>query len=185
VTDRARPGLYSVGHGARDLDTFLALLRAAGIRRLVDVRTAPGSRKHPHFGKDELSRSLTEVGIEYRWERDLGGWRRPKPDSPHTALRADAFRGYADHMDTPEFQDALSRLVRSGAEVPTVFMCSESVWWRCHRRLLSDALVARGLEVCHLMDGGRLTRHEPSGAARIVGGRLVYDVEEGQQELPA
>ena len=179
------PRLFSVGHGARPLDVFLALLQGASVGRLVDVRSAPGSRKHPHFGKDELSRSLAAVGIDYRWERDLGGWRRPKPDSPHTALRSDGFRGYADHMESAAFERALERLEESAADGTVAFMCSESLWWRCHRRLISDALAARGHEVQHLMEGGRLERHRLSPAARVHGVGLVYDVEEGQQELPA
>jgi uncharacterized protein (DUF488 family) len=174
-----------VGHGARDIERFLELLRKAGVRRLVDVRTAPGSRKHPQFGKEELAGSLVRAGVEYRWERDLGGWRRPRPDSPHSALRSEGFRGYADHMETPEFIRAIDRLIEWGGGAPTAFMCSESLWWRCHRRLLSDALLVRGCEVLHLMDGGRIDRHPLSSAARVDGDRLVYDVEEGQQQLLA
>ena len=177
------PTLYSIGHGARSIDGFLDLLRTAGIRRLVDVRTAPGSRKHPHFGKDSLAEWLGQVGIEYAWERDLGGWRRPHPGSPHTALRSGGFQGYADHMETEEFAAATGRLIEAGSGRPTAFMCSESLWWRCHRRLLSDALTVRGCEVLHLLDGGRLDRHRLSPMARVEGSRLVYDVEEGQQEL--
>jgi uncharacterized protein (DUF488 family) len=180
-----RPELFSLGHGARALEVFLDLLRGAEVIRLVDVRTAPGSKKHPHFGKDELSRSLAGVGIEYSWERDLGGWRRPNDGSPHVALRAEGFRGYADHMESPEFREALGRLIQFDVEGPTAFMCSESLWWRCHRRLISDALVARGHHVHHLMEGGRLERHGLWSAARVQGEGLVYDVEEGQQQLMA
>jgi uncharacterized protein (DUF488 family) len=185
VSDRRSRRFLSVGHGARPIGVFLAMLQGAGVGRLVDVRSAPGSRKHPHFGKDELARSLAGVGIDYRWERDLGGWRRPKPDSPHTALRSDGFRGYADHMESAAFERALERLVEAAEDATVAFMCSESLWWRCHRRLISDALVARGQEVQHLMEGGRLDRHRLSPAARVQGSRLAYDVEEGQQELPA
>ena len=185
MSDARASRLLSVGHGARPLGVFLALLEGAGVERLVDVRSAPGSRKHPHFGKDELAGSLAGAGIDYRWERDLGGWRRPRPDSAHTALRSDGFRGYADHMESAEFERALERLVGSTIGTTVAFMCSESLWWRCHRRLISDALVARGHEVQHLMEGGRLERHRLSAAARVTSTGIVYDVEEGQQELPA
>ena len=177
------PTLFSVGHAARSIDAFLDLLRGAGVRRLVDVRTAPGSRKNPQFGKDPLAASLGETGIEYRWERDLGGWRKPKPGSRHRALRSAGFQGYADHMETAEFAAALDRLIASGAEGVAAFMCSESLWWRCHRRLLSDALVERGCDVLHLMEGGRIDRHGLSPWARVEAGRLVYDLEVGQQEV--
>jgi uncharacterized protein (DUF488 family) len=179
-----RPTLISVGHGARAIDVFLNLVRGAGVERVVDVRSAPGSRKHPHFGKDALAASLAEEGMEYRWERDLGGWRRPRPGSPHSALRSGGFQGYADHMESDAFTAAVDRLVESGFATRTAFMCSESLWWRCHRRLLSDALTIRGCEVLHLMEGGQLERHRLPAMARVDSGRLVYDVEEGQQELP-
>jgi uncharacterized protein (DUF488 family) len=188
VTDlEAGSALFSFGHGARPLEVFLDLLRGAGIRRLVDVRTAPGSKKHPHFGRDALGASLADAGIEYRWEPSLGGWRRPKPDSRHVALRSSGFRGYADHMETEEFAHAVDRLIAEGSEHRTAFMCSESLWWRCHRRLLSDALTVRGCRVLHLMEGGRLEPHTLSSMARLEGGSLVYDVaaDSGitQQEL--
>src|SRR6059036_1101442 len=105
MTEIGRPMLFSVGHGARDLDAFLELLRGAGIEQLVDVRTAPGSRKHPHFGQNALADSLQREGIAYRWEKDLGGFRKASPDSRHTALRTPGFRGYADHMETDRFRE--------------------------------------------------------------------------------
>jgi uncharacterized protein (DUF488 family) len=176
------PTLLSVGHGARPLEAFLDLLNGGEVRLLVDVRTAPGSRKHPHFGRESLAASLRESGVDYRWERALGGWRKPRPDSHHTGLRSAGFRGYADHMDTEEFAHALDRLIASGAERRTAFMCSESLWWRCHRRLLSDALLVRGCEVFHLMERGKLERHRLTRSARVVDARLVYDIEEGRQE---
>jgi uncharacterized protein (DUF488 family) len=177
--------LRSVGHGARSLEAFLAILRVAGIRRLVDVRTAPGSRLHPQFGRDELARSLEVVGIAYVWRKDLGGWRTPRADSPHTAIRNRSFRGYADHMDTEEFTSALSWLIETSAEVPTAFLCSESLWWRCHRRMIADALIVRGVEVRHLMDGGREEPHRLHPAARVAGERLIYDVEGPEQQTLA
>ncbi|HXF57824.1 MAG TPA: DUF488 domain-containing protein, partial [Actinomycetota bacterium] len=100
----AGPTVFTVGHGARPLEEFLAVLEGAGVRRLVDVRTAPGSRRHPHFGREELAAALAARGIQYVWRRELGGWRRSRPDSPHTAIRSPGFPGYADHMETEEFQ---------------------------------------------------------------------------------
>ena len=181
-----RPTLFTIGHGTRTSGELIALLRAAGIRRLVDVRTAPGSRRHPQLGKAALERAFEAAGIEYTWRRDLGGWRKPSPDSPHVALRSPAFRGYADHMDSREFADALDWLVGTSAHTPTAIMCAESLWWRCHRRMLADALVVRGCEVLHIMEGGRPIPHRIHPAARVTGARLVYDVvQPEQQELRA
>lgn len=172
------PLLYSVGHGARPLEAFLALLRRAGVWRLVDVRTAPGSRRHPQFGKDALAEALEAAGIEYVWRgADLGGFRKPRPDSRHTALRNDMFRGFADHMDTPAFRDALEWLLASGAETPTAFMCAESDWHRCHRRMIADAVLARGGRVVHLLDRGD-EEHVLHPAARIEDDWPVYEVGE-------
>ena len=176
-----------MGHKARPIEEFLAILRDAGIERLIDVRTAPGSRKHPQFGKDALAGSLEAAGIAYVWRRELGGFRKPKPpgQSPHTALESPAFRGYADHMDTEEFEAGLQWLIGSGRDAPTAFMCAESLWWRCHRRMLSDALVAHGCVVFHLLGPGRREPHRLHQAARIDGSRVVYDVAgPEQQSLP-
>jgi uncharacterized protein (DUF488 family) len=175
--------LYTVGHGARPIEDLTAVVQGAGIALVVDVRSFPGSRRHPQFGKDALAASLRDAGIDYLWERDLGGFRQPRPDSRHTALRADGFRGYADHMETPEFDAAVRRVMREGAQRPAAVMCAESLWWRCHRRLLADSLVARGCEVRHVMPDGRQETHRLSGSARLVDGDVVYDVAEGQQEL--
>jgi uncharacterized protein (DUF488 family) len=175
--------VVSVGHGARSIDAFLDLLDAGGVELVVDVRTAPGSRRHPHFGKDALAESLAARGIGYRWEPDLGGFRAPDPRSPHTALRHDAFRGYADHMGTEPFRAALARVIEAARAGHPAVMCSESVWWRCHRRLIADALVARGCRVQHLLDGPRLEEHRLTPEARRERGELVYDLHQGQQRL--
>ena len=160
------------------------MLQDAGIRRVVDVRTGPGSRKHPQFGQKELQASLLAEGIEYVWRKDLGGWRKPRPDSPHVSLRSPAFRGYADYMDTEEFDRAIRWLIETSADMPTAFMCAESVWWRCHRRMIADALVARGCTVVHLMGEGRNEQHRLHPAGRVDGTRVVYDTEEtGQRRL--
>jgi uncharacterized protein (DUF488 family) len=179
--------VFTVGHGARDIDTFLELLRGAGVRRLVDVRTAPGSRKHPQFGKDALAASLEEAGITYEWwGPDLGGWRRARPDSRHIALRSSGFRGYADHMETESFRRARDRLIETSTRLPTAVMCAESLWWRCHRRMLADALTAAGCQVRHIMEGGRNDLHRLSPTARLDGEVVIYDVpeeESGQGRL--
>jgi uncharacterized protein (DUF488 family) len=175
-------GIFTVGHGARPVEEFLAVLRSAGVRRLVDVRTAPGSRKHPQFGKDALERALEEADIDYVWKKELGGWRKPRPDSPHTALRSASFRGYADHMGTEEFESAVRWLIETGSEQPTSVMCAESLWWRCHRRMLADALVARGCEVTHLLAPGRSEPHRLHPAARLDGTAVIYDREQPEQQ---
>jgi uncharacterized protein (DUF488 family) len=175
--------IYTIGHGARALDEFLGLLHGTGITRLIDVRTAPGSRKHPHFGKDALAAVLEKAGIEYVWRKELGGWRRPRPDSRHTALRSGGFRGYADHMESAEFREVRDWLIRTSARVPTAVMCAESLWWRCHRSMLADALVAAGQEVLHIMTGGRLELHRLHPTARIVEDLPVYDRPVGQARL--
>jgi uncharacterized protein (DUF488 family) len=144
----------------------------------VDVRTAPGSRKHPQFGRDRLAAAATMAGIDYAWRKDLGGWRTPNPGSPHTALESSAFRGYADYMDTEEFRAALAWLMQRAAGGPTAFLCAESVWWRCHRRMIADALLAGGWTVLHLMGSGRAEPHRLHPAARLDGRDVVYDVDQ-------
>ena len=179
--------VFTIGHGARSIEDFVSLLRGAGVEVLVDVRTAPGSRKHPQFGRDALETSLAEAGTGYLWEgRDLGGWRRARSGSRHTALRSPGFRGYADHMETEGFRQARERLLLRAGRAPTAVMCAESRWWRCHRRLLADALVAAGAEVRHIMDGPKVEPHRLSAQARIEGGLPVYDVAEedsGQRRI--
>jgi uncharacterized protein (DUF488 family) len=168
--------IFTIGHGTKPFDEFVESLKSAGIRLLVDVRTAPGSKRNPQYGRDSLERSLRNAGIEYRWMQELGGFRKPRPDSPNIALRNAAFRGYADHMETEGFREGLAQLERMAMELPTAMMCAESVWWRCHRRLLSDALAARGWSVEHLMPDGSRAAHVLQREARMQdGGVLVYD----------
>ncbi len=174
--------IFAVGHGTRPIDELLVLLSGAGVRRLVDVRTAPGSRRNPQFGNDVLAASLEAAGIEYVWRKDLGGFRKPLPETRHTALRARPFQGYADYMDTEEFRAGLQWLIETSRDIPTAIMCAETLWWRCHRRMISDSLVAGGCEVLHLIHEAAGTPHELHPAARVEDGRLVYDVG-GQAEL--
>jgi len=179
---RTGPTIFTIGHGTRSIAGFLAILREAGIRRLVDVRTAPGSRKHPQFGQKELEGSLRSAEIDYVWRKILGGWRKPRPDSPHVSIRSAGFRGYADHMDSEEFDLAVRWLIDTSVDVPTAFMCAESVWWRCHRRMIADALTARGCAVLHLMAEGQREPHRLHPAARLEGVRVLYDRQEPDQQ---
>jgi uncharacterized protein (DUF488 family) len=181
VTATAGPTIFTVGHGTRSIHDFLSILREARIRRIVDVRTAPGSRKHPQFGQRELKTSLESAGIDYVWRQDLGGWRKPRPDSAHVALRSAGFRGYADYMESDEFKQAVSWLIETSARAPTAIMCAESVWWRCHRRMISDALTARGCAVVHLMSEGKREPHRLHRAARLEGDRLIYDLQQAER----
>ena len=167
--------IFSVGHGARPLDEFLAVLAEASIRTLADIRTFPGSRRHPQFGQDALRDSLARAGIEYVHLRGLGGRRDPLPDSPHTALRVAAFRGYADHMASDEFASDLLLLEERARVAATAYMCAETLWWRCHRRMLSDLLAIRGCDVTHLLAPGKSEPHRVWDVARVVGNTLVYD----------
>jgi uncharacterized protein (DUF488 family) len=171
------PGLLTLGHGTAAVGELLALLEQAGARRLVDVRTAPGSRRHPHVRREAMAGWLADAGFAYRWEPELGGFRRPDPASVNTALRHPAFRGYADYMREPRFWAALDRLLTEAAAEPTVAMCSETLWWRCHRRLLADAAVlVRGAEILHLDHRGRLEPHRPTDGVRRDGDLLAYDL---------
>jgi uncharacterized protein (DUF488 family) len=169
--------LRTVGHGTLPADTFADLVRGAGVDDVVDVRSYPGSRRNPQYGREAMEDWLPQAGVAYAWLRDLGGRRRPHPGSPHVALRNDAFRAYADYMETGDFADGVRRLLDEHELDRTTVMCSESVWWRCHRRLLADHLVlVRGLDVVHLMHDGRQTPHAVTDGARRDGDRVVYDV---------
>jgi uncharacterized protein (DUF488 family) len=170
------PTVHTVGHSTRGLEELVGLLEAFEIRLVFDVRRFPGSRRYPHFGRDTLAASLSSRGIEYRHEPDLGGRRSPRPGSPNHAWRAAAFRGYADHMATPEFESAIQRVAESCSQHPAV-MCAEAVPWRCHRQLIADALVARGIEVHHILGRGQTMPHALHPQARVTAeGRIVYDL---------
>ncbi len=168
--------LLTAGHGTLTEDQLGKLLTGAGVERLIDVRTAPGSRRHPHVSRAALEGWLPRLGIPYSWEPRLGGWRRPGPDSLNTALRNDSFRGYADYMGTPPFWEALDQVLSTAAEYRTVVMCSEAVYWRCHRRLIADgAELGRQAVVRHLGHDGSLVRHRLTDGVRQDGNLLVYD----------
>jgi uncharacterized protein (DUF488 family) len=171
--------VWSVGHGARPLEEFLATIRSASIELLIDVRMFPGSRRHPHFSRESLDLALSEAGIRYEWWGEtLGGRRKAVEKTRHPAWRNDSFRAYADHMDTEDFRGSLRRvqeLARAGTRLAV--MCSETLWWRCHRRLISDALTVDGFEVVHLISPREQQGHRLHGSLRVdEDGRPVYDV---------
>jgi uncharacterized protein (DUF488 family) len=173
--------IYTIGHSTRALDDFIALLTAHGVTALADIRTVPKSRRHPHFSDEALAISLPAADIAYRHFAGLGGLRKPRRDSTNTAWRHSGFRGYADYMQTPEFDRALDELLAwRQASVTWVgaarvgMMCAEAVWWQCHRQLTADALVARGIEVRHIMSTGAAARHTLTDFARVADGRVTY-----------
>jgi len=170
--------IWTVGHSTRTIDEFVAALESHGIKLLVDVRSLPGSKRYPQFNKEALSASLHKVGIRYEHFVELGGRRKAPPNSRNIAWQNASFRGYADYMETEEFQKGIERLVDLAKEVgPTAIMCAEAVWWRCHRALISDYLKARGIEVMHIIDANKSDPHPYTSAARIVDGELSYRSE--------
>ena len=169
--------LFTVGHGTRSTEELVKVLDDAGVEMLIDVRRFPGSRRHPHFARAALEESLPAAGIAYEWRGDtMGGRRNPAPDSPNVAWRVDAFRGYADHLASEEFRSALAELEARAKNTHQAVMCAETVWWRCHRRLIADSLVAHGHEVIHLGLGRDATHKLHENARNIADGYLVYDV---------
>lgn len=166
--------IWTIGHSTRTLEEFLSLLQAYGVEAIADVRSFPGSRKYPHFGQELLAESLRERGFGYEWFQKLGGRRRARPDSPNTVWRNVSFRGYADYMETPAFQEAVEVLLDHAATARTALMCAEAVWWRCHRSMIADHLCVHGIEVVHILDERNQKLHPMTAPARVVDGRLTY-----------
>jgi uncharacterized protein (DUF488 family) len=166
--------IWTIGHSTRPPDEFIDLLRDERIELLADVRRYPASRMHPHFNADALTRSLAAVDVRYAGYPELGGRRSPRADSANTRWRNASFRGYADYMETPDFDDALMRLMGAAGDARTAIMCAEAPWWRCHRALIADALKARGVEVLHIMGGKEPIVHPYTSAASVVDGKLYY-----------
>jgi uncharacterized protein (DUF488 family) len=173
-----QPTVWTVGHSTRSADEFLSLLRAHDIAAIADVRRFPGSRRHPHFSREALEVFLPRHGIEYVWMPELGGRRNPVPNSKNTGWRVAQFQGYADYMETPEFASAVERLLTLAATKRSAMMCAESLWWRCHRRLVSDYLLARGYDVIHIETATKASPHRLSPPARLVDGQLTYTAEQ-------
>ena len=166
--------IWTVGHSTRSAQEFAQILLAHEIAVLVDVRTFPGSRRYPQFNKSALEESLAECGIRYRHEPRLGGRRTPRKDSHNTAWRNAGFRGYADYMETPEFDAGIKELLELARTQRAAIMCAEALWWKCHRSLIADYLKAAGHEVIHIVDARKTEEHPFTSAARIVEGKLTY-----------
>ena len=169
--------LLTYGHGTESAERTTALLADAGVVSLVDIRTAPGSRRHPQFARAAMAQWLPAAGIGYRWDKRLGGFRQPGPDNPDVVWHEPMFRGYAEHMRSAEFRDAIGAALGEAESRQIIVMCSESLWWRCHRRLLADFVsVACEVEVRHLMHDGGVEPHRPSPGIRLRDDSLlVYD----------
>jgi uncharacterized protein (DUF488 family) len=170
--------LFTIGHSTRAIDEFIALLEAHGVRMVVDVRTVPRSRRNPQFGIDVLPASLAAAGIGYKHMESLGGLRRPQRDSPNAGWRNASFRGFADYMQTVEFEAAVEELMATAYEQPTAVMCAEAVPWRCHRSLIADALSARGASVRHIMSREKAEPHRVTPFARVEETRITYPPSE-------
>jgi uncharacterized protein (DUF488 family) len=167
--------IWTIGHSTREIDVFISLLEENGIKLLADVRSLPGSKRYPQFNREALAESLNAHGIRYEHLPELGGRRKPSPDSRNTAWRNASFRGYADYMETEEFRTGIQRLVDLARDAgPIAIMCAEAVWWRCHRALISDYLKVRGIEVLHILDANKIEQHPFTSAACIVDGALSY-----------
>ncbi len=170
--------IYTFGHGTAGEVELAALIRAAGVKAVIDVRSVPKSRAHPHVWAERMAQWMPDLsGATYEWRPALGGFRKARADSPNVGLHHPSFRGYADYMQTPEFAAALAQLVEDARRGCTAIMCSETLWWRCHRRLIADALVlARCVEAQHLMHSGAPQPHRVTPGARLLeAGYLQYD----------
>lgn len=167
--------VYTIGHSTRSAEDFNEILRAHKIVALVDVRSFPGSRRYPQFNKPRLADALKSIGIDYSHAPELGGRRKARKDSKNSLWKNAGFRGYADHMESPEFKKGIDDLLKLAHEKPVAIMCAEALWWRCHRSLIADFLKARGEEVVHILDSKKTEVHPYTAAARIVNGRLSYE----------
>ncbi len=172
------PSIFTIGHSNHPLDRFLALLAQHQVEALVDIRRFPGSRKHPHFHRDNLASALQKAGVEYHWHEALGGRRHKQRDeSPNLGLENRGFRNYADYMLTDEFQQGVVKLLELARHRQTAIMCAEGLFWQCHRRLVSDFLVANGVTVQHIMPSGEVRPHQLTRGAVIERGQVTYPGE--------
>jgi uncharacterized protein (DUF488 family) len=168
--------IWTIGHSTRPLEEFVAMLNASGIRCVVDIRSSPGSRKYPQYNKEALQASLVQHGFTYFHSESLGGRRKARPDSQNTVWRNASFRGYADYMETANFNSGVAELENLASTQSVAFMCSEAVWWRCHRSMVSDFLKSKSWHVMHIMSIGKETEHPYTSPATIIDGKLVYNV---------
>jgi len=175
-----RPLIRTIGHSTRPVDVLIEMLKAHGVKRLIDVRTIPKSRHNPQYNLDALEARLRDAGIGYEHMKALGGLRHSRKDSPNTGWRNRSFRGYADYMQTPEFESALAALLQAAAVDAVAILCAEAVPWRCHRSLISDALTARGCRVEHIMSATRSDPHTLTSFAKVDGISVTYPA--GKQE---
>jgi uncharacterized protein (DUF488 family) len=167
--------LYTIGHSTRSFDELVSALKAHGIETLADIRAFPASRRLPHFNREALEESLPLQGIRYIWMKALGGYRKTtRQDSPHTALRNASFRNYADYTLTPEFESAIAELLGVARVARTAYMCAERPYFRCHRMIVSDWLVAHGHEIFHIDAEGPVRHHELLPEARLIDGQMIY-----------
>lgn len=174
MVDSVPSPIYTIGHSTRSIDELVSVLRHYGIEQVVDVRTVPRSRKNPQFNRDELEHVLPKTGIGYAHMKDLGGLRKPLKDSPNMGWENEGFRGFADYMQTPEFDAALSRLTEAAVRIPTAIMCAELLPWKCHRSLIADALLARGFEVIEIIGESDCRTHEMTSFAHVADSRITY-----------
>jgi uncharacterized protein (DUF488 family) len=170
--------IWTIGHSTRSLEELISILDSFEIKLLADIRSFPGSRRFPQFNKELLKKTIPKAGIEYIHLPELGGRRKAKPDSKNTAWRLAAFRGYADYMETDEFKNAIEELENLALTKRTAYMCSEAVWWRCHRSLVSDYLKVHGWKVMHIMGEGKATEHPFTAPAQEKQGKLFYGKEQ-------
>jgi uncharacterized protein (DUF488 family) len=172
--------IWTIGHSTHSIGDFIAALESNEIDLVADVRLLPGSKRYPQFNKDLLADSLGKAGMRYVHFPELGGRRKPKADSKNTGWRNDSFRGYADYMETAEFQNGIDRLQKLADEIgATAIMCAEAVWWRCHRGLISDFLKVRGIDVIHIIDAKKTEPHPFTSAAHVSEGALSYASAQG------
>ena len=176
--------IWTIGHSTHSLEEFTAMLKSFQIEMVADIRSFPGSRRVPHFNKEALEVSLPQAGFQYIHIRNLGGRRKVHPDSKNSAWRHPAFRGYADFMETETFLGGIRELEQAAFTQRTAYMCSEAVWWRCHRSMVSDYLKAEGWKVMHIMGIEKAAEHPYTQPARIIDGRLSYAIEPSGNEFP-
>lgn len=169
--------LYTIGHSTHPIDEFIEMLKHFGIKMLVDIRRFPGSRKYPQFNKDSLVQSLEQAEIGYRHIEQLGGRRKSHPDSLNINWHNESFRAYADYMEDEAFKEGIKELESYAHAQLTAFMCSEALWWRCHRSMVADYLKAKGWEVIHIFSGNKTEIHPYTSPARIINGELSYKSE--------